>query len=153
MKKCRTRRQVRQALNELPFTLHETYDRILQNIPAHDASVTRHILQWLAFSVSRPLTFAELAVAVAFDPTAEHLFNEEDVIEDHDDVVAICGSLVIIVGERTYTNQDTSHCLALAHYSVKDYLISEHLAEACPAFALNASSAIMHMAQVRVQCL
>jgi ankyrin repeat protein len=147
--KCRTRAQIKITLSELPKTLYETYDRMLQQIPEADARCAHRLLQWLAFSTQHPLQLSELAVAVAFDPELEAAFGVEDVMEDIQDVLSICGSLVTMIRSPWQT---TEH-VALAHYSVKEYLVSEHIAKFSPRFALDADSSVLHMAQSSLQCL
>ncbi|KAF8524446.1 hypothetical protein JB92DRAFT_3093811 [Gautieria morchelliformis] len=48
--KCRTSAAVEAALQTLPRTLYETYDKILLNIQEEDRQSALKVLQWLAFS-------------------------------------------------------------------------------------------------------
>ncbi len=61
---------VRQILDELPETLDETYERILQEIPKSNRVYAHRLLQCLTVAV-RPLRVEELAevLAVDFDAT------------------------------------------------------------------------------------
>jgi ankyrin repeat protein len=116
----RTRaRNVRKALNLLPPTLDETYERILLNIDRDEREQVRIALQWLCFS-ARPLRLQEIAEAVVVDPS-EDTFSPEDRLFEPHDIVSICRSLVSL-------NDDTSE-LRLAHFSVQEYLVSERIRE------------------------
>src|SRR5271167_983338 len=66
LRTCLKRSALLKALNQLPKTLDETYDRILLRIPEdyhHDAQV---IFTLLAFS-PRPISLEEASEAVAID--------------------------------------------------------------------------------------
>ena len=51
--------KLRKALNSLPKTMDETYDRILSNIEEEYKEEAFRVLQWLVFSVC-PVTVEEL---------------------------------------------------------------------------------------------
>ena len=132
--KCRNRLTLRKALTSLPSTLDETYDRILCAISKEDSEYAVRILRWLAFS-ARPLLVEEIAEVIAIDVERNPAFNREEVLEDPLDVLSICSSLVTITTTRSTWNRlqtgpdVPSRCVALAHYSVKEYLISERSAQ------------------------
>jgi hypothetical protein len=111
---------------------------MLQQISEADARYVHRFLQWLAFSTQYPLRLTELAVAVAFDPELEAAFDVEDVIVDTDDMLSIYGSLVTMIRSPWQT---TEH-VALAQYSVKEHLVSEHIAKSSPRFALDVRSSV-----------
>jgi ankyrin repeat protein len=113
-------------LTTLPATLDETYDRILCAIDKEDIEYAIRILNWLAFSM-RPLDVDQISEVVAIDPGRDRPFDRNEVLQDPLDVLSICPSLVTIatseedsVGERKI--------VLLAHYSVKEYLISDRCA-------------------------
>jgi hypothetical protein len=88
-------------------------------------------LRWLAFS-SRSLSVEEISEIVAIDVERDPLFDRREVLEDPLDVLSICSSLVTITTAeessiRTQNNgsDPARQVVALAHYSVKEYLISE----------------------------
>jgi hypothetical protein len=122
---------------------------MLQQIPEADARYAHRLLQWLAFSTHHPMQLSELAVAVASDPELEAAFDVEDVIEDIQDVLSICGSLVTIIRSPWQT---TEH-VALAHYSVKEYLVSDHIAKISPSFAFDVDASVLYMVQSSLQCM
>jgi ankyrin repeat protein len=127
--KCRNRLKLRECLVTLPLTLDETYDRILCDISEEDSEYAIRILRWLAFS-SRPLLVEEIAEVVAIDVERSPAFNSDEVLEDPLEVLNVCSSLVTITtNEQRFLSgsKDRSKVVALAHYSVKEYLISKRI--------------------------
>ncbi|KAF2811529.1 uncharacterized protein BDZ99DRAFT_559599 [Mytilinidion resinicola] len=142
---CCNRVQLRKSLATLPPTLDETYNRILCGIDDIDSEYAVRILRWLTFS-SRPLTLDEIAEVIAIDSERDPAFDSEEVFKDPLDVLRICSSLVTITtteepdeesdDEESDEESDddltsnelrklTGQIVALAHYSVKEYLVSE----------------------------
>ena len=117
---------LQKSLTTLPSTLDETYDRILCAINDDDSQYAVRILRWLAFS-KRPLQVEEVAEVVAIDPERDPAFDRDEVLEDPLDVLAICSSLVTIATNDEHmweSSGSTGKVVLLAHYSVKEYLIS-----------------------------
>ncbi|KAH8695893.1 ankyrin repeat-containing domain protein [Phaeosphaeriaceae sp. PMI808] len=110
---------LRKALATLPPTLDQTYDRILSAISEDDSEYAIRILQWLTFS-ARPLSVDEIAEVVAIDAKRDPAFNRNEVLQDPLDALNICSSLVTIAVDNNY-----GQIVALAHYSVKEYLVSD----------------------------
>ena len=129
LRECLKPRLVRKKLKELPKILHETYDRILLNVPQDHCGDVHRALQWLVFS-RRPMTLAELAEAVAVNVDDE-CFNVEDRFPSPADLLRLCASLVTLqgagVGEVGKATEDGLREVGLAHYSVAEYLISDHI--------------------------
>jgi len=130
LKKCRRQQDVDTVLLALPRTLEETYDRILDAIDDTYKSDVRAVLQWLAFS-ERPLRLEEVAEIVAFDgPNATFDMNRR--LLNPLEVLTMCSSLVVS-NETYYYDYDYGHKripiteLRLAHFTVKDYLLSPSL--------------------------
>lgn len=130
MKKCRTQRDIDTVLLTLPRTLEETYDRILDAISDTYKSDVRAVLQWLAFS-ERPMRLEEVAEIVAFD--APHAaFDVNRRLLNPLEVLTMCSSL-LVANETYYYDYDSGHGrvpiteLRLAHFTVKDYLLSRSL--------------------------
>ncbi|KAF8512192.1 hypothetical protein JB92DRAFT_2676551, partial [Gautieria morchelliformis] len=122
------------------MTLYETYDKILLNIQEEDRQYALKVLQWLAFSV-RPISLAETVEILATNPQAAGacLFNPNERLLNPREVLIICSSLVTISEENTAeeetgrylpttTNQEQ---VRLAHFSVKEYLVSGHVWGGC----------------------
>ncbi|OQO08792.1 hypothetical protein B0A48_05682 [Cryoendolithus antarcticus] len=139
--KCVTRGKVRRALQDLPKTLDETYARILQQIDeGENAEEALKILRWLAYA-ARPLKADELLeVTGIFIDEAHTRFDKDEVLEDPRDILRICSSLVSITSgsdganefdeaddETVYSSDATisePQYVRLAHFSVKEYLVS-----------------------------
>jgi hypothetical protein len=129
--KCRNRKQLLQALADLPPNLDETYNRILGTIEESDISYALRILRWLAFS-SRPLLLAEVAEVAAIDANRCPAFDRDEVLEDPLEVLSICSSLVTVAASDSVEHDEMygvleGPVLLLAHYSVKEYLISQRI--------------------------
>ncbi|KAF2738596.1 hypothetical protein EJ04DRAFT_41219, partial [Polyplosphaeria fusca] len=124
--KCVNRRMLQQALATLPPTLDQTYDRILASIDNDYSQYAFRILQWLTFS-EKPLSVDEVAEAIAIDVKRELVFDRDEVLEDSLEILKICPSLVTIATENDSGWRAPREVVALAHYSVKEYLISERI--------------------------
>jgi len=119
------RQRIRRVLNELPDTLDETYDRTLEEIGKQKWEYAHRLFQCVA-AASRPPRVKELAEFLAFDfdtdsiPTLREDWREEDPAHA---VRSTCSSLLAIV------DVDGSSVIQFSHFSVKEYLTSERLAE------------------------
>lgn len=129
LRKCVNHAQVRKTLDDLPRSLDETYDRILCSIKERHCQSTYSILKWLAFS-ARPLHTTEVADIPGINLQGKAGFDHEDILEDPLDVLRLCRSLITIdnvpiieLGNVTGHHSD----VRLAHYSVKEYLLSERI--------------------------
>ena len=112
-------------LAELPETLDETYERILQGIHKTKQRHARRLLQCLTVAV-RPLAVDELAevLAINFDaeggiPKLNENFRWAD--QEHA-VLSACSSLVAIVEDGNLRR------VQFSHFSVKEFLTSDRLA-------------------------
>ena len=117
LQKIRTPQALTHALQALPAGLDETYDRILSPIDEEDHEYVLRMLHWLLGS-ERPLYFRELAEAIALNPDKDHLDHAERLMVP-EEIFELCGSLI-----RTEEDQT----IVLAHFSVKEYLLSGRLA-------------------------
>jgi Ankyrin repeats (3 copies)/Ankyrin repeats (many copies) len=116
---------VQRILEELPEGLDETYERILREIRKPNRGHAHRLLQSLVAAV-RPLRVKELAEVLAVDFTTKGFpkLNLDWRLEDQEEaVMSACSSLVIIVKEGD------SHIVQFSHFSVKEFLMSERLAE------------------------
>jgi len=119
------RQRIRRALDELPDTLDETYDRTLEEIGKQNWEYAHRLFQCVA-AAARPLRVEELAEFLAFDfdtdstPTLREDWREEDPAHA---VRSTCSSLLAIVDVKG------SSVIQFAHFSVKEYLTSKRLAE------------------------
>ena len=110
----------------MPESLDETYDRILKGIPRERQEYAQHLFQCVSESI-RPLRVEELADILAIEFEAEeipryHMNWRPDNPEE--EVLSICSSLITIV------DMDGSRVVRFSHFSVKEYLTSERLANA-----------------------
>ena len=116
---------MRRILAELPETLDETYERILQEIPKANRVHAHRLLQCLTVAF-RPLYLAELAEVLAVDFDAAGgipKLNEDLRWEDQEQaVLSACSSLIAIVGAGS------SRVVQFSHFSVKEFLTSDRLA-------------------------
>ncbi|KAL5371605.1 hypothetical protein DPSP01_014146 [Paraphaeosphaeria sporulosa] len=125
--KCRNRTMLRKSLTTLPKTLDQTYDRILSTISEEDSEYAIRILQWLTCS-ARPLSVEEIAEVAAIDVARDPAFDHDEVLEDPLEALNICSSLVTITANNAQENsRPTQKTVALAHYSVQEYLVSNRI--------------------------
>lgn len=178
------------ALKKMPKTLDETYERMLSNIDEIYIDDALNFLQWLAFA-QRPLTLAELAEAVAVKLSDDGNDEVETVCEEYlEDPLNILGGLVSVIPRNddwddvsevssTVSEADTiataqssrdsltetsnlrEITVRLAHFSVKEYLVSkrvidskarrffmdrdtcdENIAQSCLAYILHYSKSV-----------
>ena len=151
---CKTEASIRKALKQLPRTLDETYDRILLRIPEEDRQMARSALLWLAFS-ERPLYLDEVAEAAILSPGFCTL-NPEDRLFDSHDIIDMCSGLVTSVpGIKWEEDKETNkELLRFAHFSVKEYLISDRITEGnASAFAMLGLDAQTFLAGVCISYL
>ncbi|CAH0002207.1 unnamed protein product, partial [Clonostachys byssicola] len=117
-------KDIRRALQRLPKDLHETYERMLQDIEQnHKKYEALSILMWLAWA-KRPLNLAEVAELVAFDRPNEGeelVFDPRDRFSDHSSVRRLVAGLVSFNNDD---NNDRPGIVTFAHYSVLEYLKS-----------------------------
>ncbi|KAG9762871.1 Pfs, NACHT and ankyrin domain protein, partial [Aureobasidium melanogenum] len=123
--KCLDKLAVRRVLQTLPKDLNETYDRILQDIPAARVSNAIKLLQLLTFT-NRPLWVEEAVDAIATEPELEPPFDIENRILPPEAVVGYCSSLVKVTTVRPDISP-TFMQLQLAHFSVQEYLLLNRL--------------------------
>jgi len=114
---------IRKALNELPITLDDTYERILQGIPKEKFQHARRLFQCIVAAI-RPLRVVELAEMFAFEFGPNEV---TDLVEGwrpenpEEAVHSACSSLIVIVDDQG------SKIVQFSHFSVKEYLTSDRL--------------------------
>jgi hypothetical protein len=129
LERCLNPPSLRKALDSLPKTLDETYERILCNIDEEEyGEYALKILQWLACS-ERPLQLEEVAELVTIDIKKSPQFDPGRRFPDPRDILLICSSLVTWTTELSDNphGKDTRGQIRLAHFSVKEYLVSERI--------------------------
>ena len=121
LRRCLSPR-IRQALEELPETLDETYERTLLDIDEENWAYAHRLFQCIVVA-RRPLRVEELAEFLAFksevgDLTFEGNWRPEN---PRDTVLSTCSSLIAIM------NVDGSPEIQFSHFSVKEYLTSTRI--------------------------
>ena len=115
---------LRNILAELPESLDETYERILQQIPKSNRVHAHRLLQCLTVAL-RPLCVEELAEVLAINFSAAGGFPKLDEKlrwEDQEQaVLSACSSLTTVVEYRQ------SRLVQFSHFSIKEFLISDRL--------------------------
>jgi hypothetical protein len=114
---------IRKALNELPTTLDETYERALDGIPKEKRQHAHRLFQCLVVAI-RPLRVEELAevFAIEFDPDSGPSLKEGWRPESPEDaVLSACSTLIAVIGDKV------SKIVQFSHFSVKEYLTSDRL--------------------------
>jgi ankyrin repeat protein len=116
--------RIRHALDELPETLDETYERALQDIDEANWEFAHRLLQCVSVAF-RPLRVAELAEILSFDFKTGPIpkFHEDLRLEDPvEAVLSTTSSLLAIV------DVEGSPVIQFSHFSAKEYLTSDRLA-------------------------
>ncbi|KAH5574501.1 hypothetical protein HBI24_193910 [Parastagonospora nodorum] len=126
LRKCRNRAGLRRSLATLPQTLEQTYDRILHKITQEDSIYAIRVLRWLTFA-ERPLSLHEIAEAVALVVGRTPVFDKEEVLQDPMEILDICSSLVTVRDMRDGEDGWPAQIVVLAHFSVKEHLLSHKL--------------------------
>jgi len=132
---------VRRILEELPKSLDETYERILKGINKANWEDAYRLLRCLTVAV-RPLRVEELAevLAVDFKPGEIPKLNADWRWEDQEEaVLSACSSLVVVIVDNG------SRVVQFSHFSVKEFLTSDHLAN--PKFHISLDPAHATLAQ------
>jgi ankyrin repeat protein len=127
LKNCLDYPRLRKALNTLPKTLDETYARILESIPNEHSTQAATILNLLIWSKWN-FKINELVDAIATDMDEDPPFDSRNRMPAPRDVLRVCSSLVSVsLGDIRNQNTET---VQLAHFSVKEYLFSNHISRA-----------------------
>ncbi|THW92622.1 Pfs, NACHT and ankyrin domain protein [Aureobasidium pullulans] len=140
------------ALETLPKTLDETYHRMLTAIAEVNFNQATTVLNLLMWSENyQPLSLGAIVDALAVRLDVEPGFDPENRMPYHRDMMRLCSSLVWI--DRT-GNEDcpAKWTLQLAHFSVKEYLVSSRVLEEFRR-PLNEKLAKTHLAKVCLEYL
>jgi hypothetical protein len=114
---------IRKALNELPVTLDDTYERILQNIPKQKWQHAHRLFQCMV-AARRPFRVEELAEIFAIEVgpnTAPSLVEDWRPENPEEAVLSACSTLIAIIDD------EGSKIVQFSHFSVKEYLTSDRL--------------------------
>jgi ankyrin repeat protein len=104
---------VREALKSLPKSLHDSYDNAMKRIKEQneeDQHIAHSALTWTV-NAKRPLTVEELQVALAVEPGAQQL--DDDNFLDIEIILGVCAGLVIV--------DEKLSVVRLVHYTTQEY--------------------------------
>ena len=151
LRSCNKAAAVKKALENLPKSLYETYERILCGISATDLADARAIMKWVAFA-KRPLTLSEIAEAATLQPGLDEI-DPDDKLYDPYDVLRICRSLITLSEDKVFIcgKREVHLTVRFAHASVREYLLSNHIIEG-PASSFSMPSKLCHQ-QISQCCL
>ncbi|KAJ9300709.1 hypothetical protein DTO271G3_1873 [Paecilomyces variotii] len=134
LKDCISPRDLKYSLASMPETLDETYARILRGIKKiHRADAIR-ILQFLVYA-DEPLTVEQLVDAMVVDLSGDGHFDPDMRLPAPEEILRICSSLLQVVPKREMRivtdgpQKLTRMEVHLAHFSVKEYLLSDRVEE------------------------
>src|SRR5712691_5712974 len=119
---------VRGVLDELPETLDETYERVLRDINKANREHAHRLLHCLTVAM-RPLRVEELAEVLVVDFVVAQqggiakLNPDWRWADQHQAVLSTCSSLITIVDD------EDSRVVQFSHFSVREYLTSDRLAQ------------------------
>jgi hypothetical protein len=114
---------IRKALNKLPITLDDTYERALQGVPKEKRQHAHRLFQCLVAAI-RPLRAEELAEIFAIDFEQDVMCN---IMEGwrpgnpEEAVLSTCSTLITIIED------EGSRIIQFSHFSVKEFLTSDRL--------------------------
>ena len=114
---------IHKALDELPDTLDETYERALQGIPKQKRQHAHHLFQCLVVAI-RPLRVEELTelFAIRFDEVPGPCLTTGWRPENAENaLLSACSTLIAVIED------DGSKIVQFSHFSVKEYLTSGRL--------------------------
>lgn len=126
LRECHTIAELEDAINCLPATLEETYERALSAVDDQRREGMRNVLRWLSFS-ARPTRLEEIAEVMAINFAAEPqpAYDARKRLIDPQRFFQNYSSLVRVLTVKTKSVLYRE--LRLAHLSVKDFLISSKI--------------------------
>lgn len=146
---CFTRPQLQERLKSLPKTLDDMYATMLHRIPEEQEQTAVKILQWLIYSTGQ-LSVDEVTEVLCVDVEDDPRFDPERRFPDPQDILEICPGLVIGTGTGVQNSEGTiiGEQVQLAHYSVKEFLVSKRIKELAPKYSISPNTAHTSMAEV-----
>ena len=157
IRKCKKPAQVRKTLRSLPATLDDTYARILANVEEDFVEDVRRILSCLICSFY-PFAIEEVAETVAIVSEGDNYYDIDSRLFRSRDILTICPGLLTtarshrttLMGDRQIPIEE----VRLAHFSVKEYLVSERIAaKGCAEFYIEEHLAHSLLAQLCIRYL
>lgn len=166
---CYNPQQLRKRLRSLPKNLDDMYTAMLARIRDDNVDFAFRILQWLTYSV-RPLTVDEVAEMLCLDMAGDGPDTASSGSDDDSDygdkgygrprldpdrrflepreILDICPGLVITTeaSSESSAEQGSQQHVQLAHYSVKEFLVSKSIQKLAPRYAIGEADAHASMA-------
>lgn len=125
----RSDKAIKEALTKLPRTLEDVYCHILQRIErdhGNDIWRVQKLLRWPVRG-TRSLSLDELSKCAGIDlESSAHSYDDINVITDPKDILEMCNSLVTISDDKAF--------VSLAHYTVKEFSMSNRISADSPTF-------------------
>ena len=169
LKSCLTLNMLRSTLNSLPETLDDTYRNMLASIKPELEDFARRVLNLLCFS-ARPIEVTELIEALAIVVNGDTGgFDAGNKLSGADDLLKICPGMIRILGPATSDYDPPSSArgqgfselsisrrvwrsdrriVSLAHFSVREYLVSDYVLRSSPLFHLRPSESHLWISQL-----
>ncbi|KAG0131109.1 hypothetical protein HOY82DRAFT_485560, partial [Tuber indicum] len=116
--KLRSDKAIKSALQSLPPTLDDTYERILCNIAEEDRELAVQVFRFLVCG-DRDFTLSEIREGLAIEIGSKRI-DPDNRLNDEEDILDICSGLV---------DRSEKNVAGLAHFTVKEYLASPNLAK------------------------
>jgi len=128
LRKCYDLPRLQSTLEALPASLEGTYARVLSQIPPTYQNDAKRLLQCLVIA-ARPLCLEETVEIIAINPEGNPCFSPRNRLAESEDIVLLCPSLISIVKERFIEKGQTlvRRVVRIAHFSVQEYLVSQHI--------------------------
>jgi ankyrin repeat protein len=153
---------IRRALSELPVGLDDTYARLLEAIDPKFESQVANTLKWLAFS-SHDFDMGQLAEIFILRPDRTPVLDQAERLFKPQDVLKYLSGLVLEYGTSPVYESDDSEDdeprgkrrvkyfaefkVRLAHFSIREYLVSDRVTGPAARFACSETEAHLHIAR------
>ncbi len=160
---------LRSTLDSLPETLDDTYRNMLASIKPELVDFARRVLNPLCFS-ARPIEVTELIEALAVVVNGDTGgFDAGNKLSGADDLLKICPGMIRILGPATSDYDPPSserdqgfselsisrrvwrsdrRIVSLAHFSVREYLVSDYVLRSSPRFHLRPPESHLWISQL-----
>ena len=128
--KCE-RKIIQTALERLPKTLDETYERIFLDVPEEERLFVYHALRWIAYDnelYGRDGIPCEVLIEATEASTLSLTGIQNERFYDKDTLRKFCGCLIDILPEdKVSPRGDPYTCISVSfsHYTVREYLDSD----------------------------
>ncbi|KAB5539312.1 hypothetical protein GE09DRAFT_313769 [Coniochaeta sp. 2T2.1] len=152
LRRLKTARQINAALDELPETLDDTYERILSVIPREHAQLVRKTLLLLCSGAKFPgelgPIYSSVLLTVLLTTEEGYLDDPYENPYDTDALRDICGCLIRVT-------PGTIETVEMAHYTVAEYILSSRCgastAQAVSFYSISPSELVLQYGQLILQ--